>query len=121
MIDLTANQHLAQPGQQPAALIITEWPLEHLDADTHLALCAAHLNDGGCLAIVVTSPEIPDQLGILVGAARTAGLRYLQHVVVAHRLNPRTITKPRAANGSRRREQHLRVHTDVLLFLARHD
>jgi hypothetical protein len=113
VINLSAGQHLDHPGQHQAALIITGWPQHRVDADTYLSTCATHLDAGGCLAVVINTNEIPDQLGILVGAARAAGLTYLQHVVVAHRLTGRTHQGPRRPG---RGKLHLRVHTDVLLF-----
>jgi hypothetical protein len=114
VINLSAGQHLDQTGQQRVALIITGWPQPHVTAVTHLSACAIHLQAGGCLAVVITTSQIPDQLGILVGAARIAGLTYLQHVVVAHRLTPRSHQDPRRRPG--RGEPHIQVHTDVLLF-----
>jgi len=112
--NLASGQHLPPAGHRPAALIITEWPLPKISIQTHLRACVAGLDDKGCLAVIVTTSQIPDQLGLLVGAARTAGLRYLQHIVIAHHLTPRH----RAENGSRRSERHLRVNTDVLVFLS---
>jgi len=114
VLNLTAGQPFDYAGQQPAALIITGWPQPNVTADTHLTTCATHLDAGGCLAVIITTTQIPDQLGLLVGAARGAGLTYLQHVVVAHRLARRTYQDPRRRPG--RGTPHIRVHTDVLLF-----
>lgn len=91
----------------------------------HLAWCAGMLAERGCVAVVVTNVDIPDQLGTVVEAARASGLTYLQHIVVAHEIaytDPRAprARSPHARQHRRRRSDgvHLRVHTDVLVFAS---
>jgi hypothetical protein len=95
-------------GDGRAALIVCGWPDADADAETLLAGCAARLMVGGCVAVVLGAGDLTvNQL--LIAAARTAGLTYLQHIVAAHEL-----TEQRgqlADNGT-----HLRVHSDVLVF-----
>lgn len=112
-------------GEQPHAQVTEhrpageqrERPSEHLSE--HLASCSALLRERGCLAVVVTTADIPDQLGQVVDAARRCGLTYLQHIVVAHQLAAPTSTtrsSPRRRIASGR---HLRAHTDVLILMRR--
>jgi hypothetical protein len=132
VINLIGGHRLGTRNRPPAALIITSWPQTHTDPnrpDEHIAACVEHLDQGGCLAVVVTNHDIPDALGVLVGAARGTGLRYLQHVVVAHHLRPHRNHQPASplSPAGRATEPvgalttaqpaHLRVHTDVLLFI----
>lgn len=104
-----------RPGEQASGGSVAE----------HLAWCAGMLAERGCVAVVVTNVDIPDQLGTVVEAARASGLTYLQHIVVAHEIaytDPRTprARSPRAGQRQRRRSDgvHLRVHTDVLVFAS---
>jgi hypothetical protein len=73
-----------------------------------LTHCAARLMAGGCTAIVLAGADLTVNQ-TLIGAARQAGLTYLQHIVAAHNLT-----------GQRGRlddhGMHLRVHSDVLVF-----
>ena len=103
---------------RPVDLIVSSWPVDPpTGADEYLAGCAAHLAGGGCLALVLAVSDTPDHLGDLVAAGRSAGLTYLQHVVVAHHLGASTSPTDRSdVEVARRRARHLRVHTDVLLF-----
>jgi hypothetical protein len=135
----------AADGGGLVALIIATWPTGDVTAEAHAHACAARLAPEGCLAVVLASHDIPDQLGVLVGAARAAGLTYLQHIVAAHDLRPRPATSTTGqapatghaaspdtapalsrtrrgrhlahrAHGHASRRRHLRVHTDVLIF-----
>lgn len=131
VINLIAGHRLGTRNRPPAALIITSWPQSQTGPDNspaeHIAACAEYLDEGGCLAVVVTNHDIPDALGVLVAAARSAGLRYLQHVVVAHHLTPRTnqprppasTTTAAARSGppAPGEAPQMRVHTDLLVFL----
>jgi hypothetical protein len=95
-------------GDGRAALIVSGWPVTHVDATNLLAGCAARLMVGGCVAAVLGAGELTvNQL--LIAAARTAGLTYLQHIVAAHEL-----TERRGQLGDD--GNHLRVHSDVLIF-----
>jgi hypothetical protein len=109
-------------------LIISGWPTTPASSpDQHLADCAAWLTDGGCVAVVLAVTETPDHLGLLVVAARAAGLTYLQHVVAAHHLGHHlghrgVEPSPDILDGEPRRRdrsRHLRVHTDLLIFRRR--
>ncbi len=115
VVDLTAGGHLARVDRQPAALVITAWPAGQVTATAHLTGCALALRPGGFVAVVITATDTPDQLGDLVGAARTAGLTYLQHIVVAHQLHPHAGTR-RPTPGRDASGRHLRVHTDLLIL-----
>jgi hypothetical protein len=133
VINLIAGHRLGTRNRPPAALIITSWPQTRTGPDNrpdeHIAACVEHLDEGGCLAVVVTNHDIPDALGALVGAARSTGLRYLQHVVVAHHLTPRRNHEPSSPVSPARKApvpasapaaaqgRQLRVHTDLLLFI----
>ena len=126
VIDLTAGGHLTGADSRPAALVITGWPAGPVSAAGHLNACADALQPGGCLAVVITATDTPDQLGPLVVAARAAGLTYLQHIVVAHHFTARAATNPDSCDGARLRDgvtgrsgPHLRVHTDLLIMRLR--
>jgi hypothetical protein len=99
--DLTANTYRA-------ALIVSGWPVADTDADTLLARCAARLTVGGCAAVVLSAGELTVNQ-VLIAAARTAGLTYLQHIVAAHDLSERRGQLGDAGT-------HLSAHSDVLIF-----
>jgi len=113
---------------QGAPLAVAEWPLLRAGLDPVIVLggLRRRLRPGGCLAVIVASAppgQPPTELGPLVGAARTAGLIYLQHVVAVHAradgdtLTPQPAIDPVALRRSRRGgAAHLRIHTDVLVF-----
>jgi hypothetical protein len=84
VVDLSTGARLDQSGRDPAALVVTGWPAGRATPTEHLAACAAGLDEGGCVAVVLAVTQTPDLLGTLVTAARATGLTYLQHVVVAH-------------------------------------
>jgi hypothetical protein len=99
--DLTASTYRA-------ALVVSGWPVPDTDADALLADCAARLMVGGCAAVVLGAGELTvNQL--LIAAARSAGLTYLQHIVAAHDL-----TERRGQLGDA--GTHLSAHSDVLIF-----
>jgi hypothetical protein len=93
--------------------------------------CAAVLKPGGLLVTVTKNTRrngrLFDLAGLTVQLARTAGFRYLQHIVALHtavrngdlagRPSFWQLTQTRAA---RRRDEpaHLVVHEDVLVFRA---
>jgi hypothetical protein len=123
VVDLTAGGRLSTADGEPAALVITGWPAGQVTATGHLRACTLALQPGGCLAVVITAADTPDQLGPLVVAARAAGLTYLQHVVVAHHLTARAAANPDDGDRARPRAgvagrggPHLRVHTDLLIM-----
>lgn len=91
-----------------AALIVAGWPVKDMHAEPLLAGCAARLMAGGCTAIVLDTADLLVNQ-VLIAAARTAGLTYLQHIVIAHDLTGR---RGQLHDG----DTHLRVHTDVLVF-----
>jgi hypothetical protein len=131
-IDLTAGGQLTAGDRPCAALVITGWPSGHLTATEHLTACARALHPGGFLAVVITATETPDQLGVLVAAARAVGLNYLQHIVIAHHLTPFPPAAPTTRQGRHRLPTpaservdpparggpHLRVHTDLLILMT---
>jgi hypothetical protein len=104
-------RHTAQDlgtGTDLAALVVAGWPQEHTEATAFLADCAARLMAGGCVAIVLGAGALTVNQ-VLIAAARTAGLTYLQHIVAAHELSGR--------HGKLRADgTHLPVHSDVLIF-----
>ena len=89
-------------------LIVAGWPQQHAEPEPFLADCAAQVMAGGCVAIVLGAGELTVNQ-ILIGAARAAGLTYLQHIVAAHELSDRR--GQLRADGT-----HLPVHSDVLIF-----
>jgi hypothetical protein len=127
VVDLTAGGELPDGDSDPVELVITNWPRGVVAAADHLGGWAASLRPGGCLAIVITATETPDQLGPLVHAARELDLTYLQHIVIAHHLTgcpPAEGDAATAAAGPTSRAansggRHLRVHTDVLIMRRR--
>jgi hypothetical protein len=69
------------------ALLVARWPLDG-DTDTDpgrlddlAAAAAAVLRPGGCLVFIATGAVGAGDYTVVVGAARAAGLRYLQHIV----------------------------------------
>jgi hypothetical protein len=132
VVDLTAARTCGRQSG-PVDLLITSWPVgAGIGADRHFADCVAQLVPGGCLAVVLPVTQTPGHLAELVTAARSAGLRYLQHIVVAHQLSsvatPGHVVDPGARRerpsefrsgptGQPRWTPHHRVHSDVLLFL----
>ncbi len=126
IIDLTKGEQLARAvstarrrharhrpadlasGRGRAALIVAGWPVGQTTAEDLLAVCAARLAKGGCVAVALNTGDFTvNQL--LIAAARAAGLTYLQHIVAAHDLTAR---RGQLGSGG----THLRVHTDVLIF-----
>lgn len=109
--DLTTSPHLRRAARmarrhavdlaapvQRASLTAAQWPMPATAG--HFRRIAGWLRPTGCLAVAVASDDaaVHPQL---IGAARLAGLSYVQHIVVA---------APAAHDG-------LRVHTDLLVFL----
>ncbi|MBT8227322.1 MAG: hypothetical protein HKP61_05310 [Dactylosporangium sp.] len=105
------TRHTAQDldaGTRRGELIVAGWPQPHTQPEAFLADCATRVMAGGCVAIVLRAGALTvNQL--LIGAARAAGLTYLQHIVAAHELSDR--------RGQLRTDgTHLPVHSDVLIF-----
>jgi hypothetical protein len=104
-------QHTAQDlgtDIRRGELIVAGWPQQHAEPEPFLADCAGRVMVGGCVAIVLRAGALTvNQL--LIGAARAAGLTYLQHIVAAHELSDRR--GQLRADGT-----HLPVHSDVLVF-----
>jgi hypothetical protein len=92
-----------------AALVVTGWPLGNTEPLPFLADCAQRVMVGGCVAVVLRAAELTVNQ-VLIGAARAAGLTYLQHIVAAHDLTPPV---GRLDDGT-----HLSVHSDVLIFAS---
>jgi hypothetical protein len=95
-------------GTDLAALIVAGWPQEYTEPTAFLADCATRLMAGGCVAVVLGAGALSVNQ-VLIGAARAAGLTYLQHIVAAHELSDRR--GQLRADGT-----HLPVHGDVLIF-----
>lgn len=99
-------------GIRRAALIVAGWPLGDTDPGMLLADCAQRVMAGGCVVLVLRAAELTVNQ-VLIGAARTAGLTYLQHIVAAHDLSAR--------RGKLNGGTHLSVHSDVLIFASSRD
>ncbi|MEU1238334.1 hypothetical protein ABZ399_29605 [Micromonospora aurantiaca] len=120
--------------QQATSLVVACWPLhEHAAANRVrlawlLTACAALLQPGGCLILVVTVPAGtttgPQDFSGVVQAAASAGLGYLQHLVavtadtdgdafVYHVTDEELLT---LTTDQRWQMAHLRVHADLMVF-----
>lgn len=100
---------LADPA--PGALTATE-SLPAFFAEIRAALRP------GALLLIHTHPThtkhgMHDPAGQLLRAARTAGLAYLQHLVLVHHPLPAPAAPQRAAQSAGRGPAHRRVHTDL--------
>jgi hypothetical protein len=87
---------------------VAGWPQARTEPAPFLVDCAGRLMVGGCVAVVLRAAELRVNQ-VLIGAARTAGLTYLQHIVAAHDLTGR---RGQLGDGG----THLSVHSDVLVF-----
>ena len=117
------------------SLVVACWPLHAVDARNRkrlralLRAGATLLRPGGCLVMVVrppaTAPVTPEDFGPLVGAARDAGLGYLQHIVAVragvdgdqftyYATDEELLAL--AASGEGWAVAHWRVHGDLLVF-----
>lgn len=122
--------------QQATSLVVACWPLDPNAATNRVRLawlltgCAALLQPGGCLILVVTVPAGttagPEDFSGVVQAAASVGLGYLQHLVavtadtdgdafVYHVTDEELLTLTTAL-GDRWRVAHLRVHADLMVF-----
>jgi hypothetical protein len=123
--DTTAAPHRLDVDRP--ALLVARWPLDG-DADTDpgrlgvlVALAAAVLRPGGCLAFVATNAVGTGDYTAVVGAARAAGLRYLQHIVaidadvdgdhLVYYATDRDLVDLDAVT-------HTRVHADLIVLTA---
>jgi hypothetical protein len=113
---------------QPVALVVTGWPT-HPDLDPDLVLdpvlvyggLRRRLRPGGILAVVLGTDHSnpPADAAGLVDLAATAGLSYLQHIVVVHaaatgdRLTPPDHQAAKLGAGG---AAHLKVHRDLMIF-----
>lgn len=99
-------QNMRAPGwgKEPAALIVTGWPVDDRAPEDFFAQCRASLRSGGCVAVLLPhgDPTLPADL---VVAAKAARLSYLQHIVAATDLPWRQ--GPSASQ--------LDIHTDVIV------
>ncbi|KAB1102933.1 hypothetical protein F6X54_30095 [Micromonospora aurantiaca] len=121
--------------QQATSLVVACWPLhEHAAANRVrlawlLTACAALLQPGGCLILVVTVPAGitagPEDFSGVVQAAAGVGLGYLQHLVavtadtdgdafVYHVANEELLTL--TTTDQRWQMAHLRIHADLMVF-----
>jgi hypothetical protein len=89
-------------------LLVAGWPQQRIEPEPFFADCAGRVMVGGCVAIVLRAGALTVNQ-VLIGAARAAGLTYLQHIVAAHELTDRR--GQLRADGT-----HLPVHSDVLVF-----
>jgi hypothetical protein len=111
----------------PAALVLTGWPLPDRGVDPVIVLGALRrrLRPGGVLVAVVANPApgaAPVDAGPLVHAARAARLGYLQHIVaVTAPADGEQLTPPADTGPAPRHGRHLRVHTDLLVFTPSRD
>ncbi|MFJ6167220.1 hypothetical protein ACIQH6_19020 [Micromonospora orduensis] len=118
------------------SLVVACWPL-HASATANqdrlawlLTACAALLQPGGCLILVVTVPAGttagPQDFSGVVQAAAGIGLGYLQHLVavtadtdgdafVYHVTDEELLTLTTVVN-QRWQVAHLRVHADLMVF-----
>ncbi|MFI8802772.1 hypothetical protein [Micromonospora chalcea] len=121
--------------QQATSLVVACWPLhEHAAANRVrlawlLTACAALLQPGGCLILVVTVPvgttASPEDFSGVVQAAAGVGLGYLQHLVavtadtdgdafVYHVTDEELLTL--TTTDQRWQMAHLRIHADLMVF-----
>ncbi|MFD6662481.1 hypothetical protein ACFWDK_08945 [Micromonospora chalcea] len=121
--------------QQATSLVVACWPLhEHAAANRVrlawlLTACAALLQPGGCLILVVTVPTgttaSPEDFSGMVQAAASVGLGYLQHLVavtadtdgdafVYHVTDEELLTL--TTTDQRWQMAHLRIHADLMVF-----
>ncbi|MEV7268681.1 hypothetical protein AB0N38_34550 [Micromonospora aurantiaca] len=121
--------------QQATSLVVACWPLhEHAAANRVrlawlLTACAALLQPGGCLILVVTVPAGitagPEDFSGVVQAAAGVGLGYLQHLVavtadtdgdafVYHVTDEELLTL--TTTDQRWQMAHLRIHADLMVF-----
>ncbi|MEO3773941.1 hypothetical protein [Micromonospora sp. B9E7] len=122
--------------QAATSLVVACWPLHGSAAANRvrlawlLAACAALLQPGGCLILVVTVPAGttagPEDFSGVVQAAAGVGLGYLQHLVavtadtdgdafVYHVTDEELLTLTTAVD-QRWQVAHLRVHADLMVF-----
>ncbi|MFF4940736.1 hypothetical protein [Micromonospora sp. NPDC000729] len=121
--------------QQATSLVVACWPLHEHAAATRVRLawlltaCAALLQPGGCLILVVTVPAGtttgPEDFSGVVQAAAGVGLGYLQHLVavtadtdgdafVYHVTDEELLTL--TTTDQRWQMAHLRIHADLMVF-----
>ncbi|MFI7307183.1 hypothetical protein ACIBM8_28605 [Micromonospora aurantiaca] len=122
--------------QAATGLVVACWPLHERVAANRVRLawlltaCAALLQPGGCLILVVTVPTGttagPEDFSGVVQAAAGAGLGYLQHLVavtadtdgdafVYHVTDEELLTLTTTGN-QRWQMAHLRIHSDLMVF-----
>ncbi|WP_374536184.1 hypothetical protein [Micromonospora aurantiaca (nom. illeg.)] len=122
--------------QAATSLVVACWPLHESAAANRVRLawlltgCAALLQPGGCLILVVTVPAGstagPEDFSGVVQAAAGIGLGYLQHLVavtadtdgdafVYHVTDEELLTLTTAVD-QRWQVAHLRVHADLMVF-----
>ncbi|MCI4066198.1 hypothetical protein MRQ36_28065 [Micromonospora sp. R77] len=118
------------------SLIVACWPLDTADSTNRIRLgwlltaCARLLRPGGCLVLVVTvsaSTVGPEDFTPVTGAAASAGLGYLQHIVavtadtegdafVYHITDEELLTLAQQAGEQQWTVSHRQVHADLLVF-----
>ncbi|MGX1612613.1 hypothetical protein ACWIF8_01815 [Micromonospora chalcea] len=133
--DTAADPPSDKSLQQATSLVVACWPLhEHAAANRVrlawlLTACAALLQPGGCLILVVTvtagTTASPEDFSGVVQAAAGVGLGYLQHLVavtadtdgdafVYHVTDEELLTL--TTTDQRWQMAHLRVHADLMVF-----
>jgi hypothetical protein len=114
-------------GTRAASLLIAVWPLhdhEPANSDRLAAVMVAAvtvLRPGGCVAFIAATQQT-GEYSTLVGAARAAGLRYLQHIVAVradvtaeqfvYYATDADLAALDAGIG------HTPVHTDIVVFVS---
>ncbi|GAA1596542.1 hypothetical protein [Actinoplanes couchii] len=128
------------PPEGRTSLVVANWPLhtEQVSNQARLAGlltgCGRLLRPGGCLVLVVGAGDqvtpVPEDFTGVVGAAAGAGLGYLQHIVaVTATTDGDRFTyyatgddlldlADTATAGGQHWYLHLRVNSDLLVFLA---
>lgn len=110
------------PRRRRAGLIIVRLPRRGAAyGDLHGLVRAMHiwraaLRPGGFLLAALTAVDPDDHAGTVITAARSAGLRYHQHLIAVHGRLPERDPQPdepRLGDG-----RHAVIHTSLLAFAA---
>lgn len=122
--------HVATPELKPAGLVMATVRPHQPPSAAAIATWVAPLRQGGVLAMLTRTAHhgglLVDPTGAIVAAAQSAGLRYLQHIIVLPTSNDATSmtatgrttrSRSHARNAQRpASRRHKRVHADLLVF-----